>query len=77
MINVQVPKYINTEYGRAFLTIGADIYGNWCAGYHRYLDGDEIPGEYYCVGPYINDAKSIEEALELLKGEFDADTEVH
>ena len=63
----KLPKYIYTpDYERAFLTISADIHGNWSAGYFVWqgasveFEGAEIARHY---GPYINDARDVDQAI--------------
>jgi len=60
----KLPKYIYTpDYQRAFLTISADVQGNWSAGYVVWAGevGDEIGGERsFNYGPYVNDAPDID-----------------
>lgn len=67
-IRGKLPKYIYTPYyQRAFLTISADVYGKWSAGYCVWVD--PAPGEpddsqrCYNYGPYINEAEDIDQAV--------------
>ena len=59
-----LPKYIYTpDMQRAFLTISADVYGKWSAGYVVWAGAleDEIGGERsFNYGPYVNEAPDID-----------------
>lgn len=61
----RLPKYIYTpDYARAFLTISADVHGNFSAGYtvwgREATTGDQIT---YCYGPFVNDCLDIDSAI--------------
>lgn len=66
-IRGKLPKYIYTpDYQRAFLTISADVYGNFSAGYVVWAGAidDELGGERsYNYGPYVNEAPCLDAAI--------------
>lgn len=66
-IRESLPKYIYTpDYQRAFLTISADVQGNWSAGYVVWAGAleDEVGGERsFNYGPYVNAAPDIDGAI--------------
>lgn len=67
-IRGKLPKYIYTPYyQRAFLTISADVYGKWSAGYCVWVDPDENDPDdtqrCYNYGPYVNEAPDIDSAV--------------
>lgn len=66
----KLPKYIYTpDYQRAFLTISADLYGTWSAGYCVWMVPTSIEEDQqlcYNYGPYVNGASDIDQVVAQL-----------
>lgn len=70
----KLPKYIYTpDHQRAFLTVSADVYGKWSAGYVVWAGAidDEIGGERsFNYGPYVNESEDFDSAIINLFHEY-------
>lgn len=60
----RLPKYLYTpDNQRAYLTISADVYGLWSAGYTVWGDHLESGGqETFMYGPSVNECADIDQA---------------
>lgn len=71
-----LPKYIYTIAGeRAYLTITADVFGKWSAGFHVWMqpndpDNPDLLPFYFIYGPYVNDCVSIDDAILKLNEDY-------